>query len=409
MNTFGLDIEKIRSNFPMLSQKVNGKKLIYLDSAASSHKPQVVIDRLTKFYTEEYAKPKEADSFSKSASEALEETRSKMAKLIGAAKPEEIIFTKGCTEGINIVAHGFARTMLQKGDEILITAFEHHANIVPWQMACDLTGAVLKVVPIEKSGEFDFEKYQNMITDKTKIISFSHSSHVLGTMLPVKHISEIAHNRGVAVMIDGAQAAPHMPVDMQDYGCDFYAFSGHKMGSPSGVGVLYGKEKWLKKIAPLLGGGEMASEVTWEKSKYETLPLKFEGGTTPFAEIIATGTLIDYVQELDMSKTSEYEQQLLKYATEKLSQIDRLIIAGTAHEKEPVLSFQLQNMDVKKLETFLNDEYGMAVRAGQLTAQPLMKFLGIDKLLRISFCYYNTYREIDVVEEAIKDFIKRNG
>jgi len=409
LKTYGLDIEKIRSDFPMLSQTVNGKPLIYLDSAATSHKPKVVLDRLYQFYSEEYGKPKEANRFSKTTTEAMEETRSKMAGMIGASKPEEIIFTTGCTEGINLVANGMARTLLKKGDEILITAFEHHANIVPWHMACDLTGAVLKVVPIEKTGEFDLEKFQGMLTDKTRIVSFSHSSHVLGTILPIKQICEIAHSREIVVMIDGAQAAPHMPVNMQEYDCDFYAFSGHKMGSPTGVGVLYGKEKWLQKIAPLLGGGQMAEQVTWEKSKFASIPTKFEAGTTPFVEIIVTGTLIDYLQELDMQKTSEYEQELMKYCTEKLSRIEQLNIFGTAPEKEPVLSFNIRNADVKKLETFLNNEYGMAVRAGHLTAQPLMKFLGVEKLLRVSFCYYNTYEEIDVLEEALKAFIKENA
>ncbi len=407
--TFGLDIAKIRSDFPMLSQKVNGKPLIYLDTAASCPKPKVVLDRLYQFYAEEYGKPKEAHTYSKSATESMEETRSKMANQIGASKPEEIIFTSGCTEGINVVANGLARTMLQKGDEIVITAFEHHANIVPWHMACQLTGAVIKVVPIEKSGEFDLNKYESMLTDKTKIVSFSHSSHVLGTMLPVHTMAEIAHKRGALVLADGAQAAPHMPVNMKEYDCDFYTFSGHKMGSPAGVGVLYGKADLLEKIAPLMGGGEMASEVTWKKSTYASAPTKFEGGTTPFAEIIATSTLIDYLNELDMSVTVKYEEELLRYATEKISNIDRVIIAGTAREKEPVLSFYIKGMDVKKLETFLNEEYGMAVRAGQLTAQALLQFLGIDKLLRVSFNYFNTYHEIDTLTEAVQTFIKQNG
>ena len=406
LNTYGLDIIKIRAEFPMLSQTVNGKPLIYLDSAASSHKPRGVLNKLLRFYSEEYGKPKEGGSFSTTASEQVEDTRSKMAKMIGAAKPEEIIFTRGCTEGINVVANGLAHTLLQKGGEILITAFEHHANILPWQMACQLTGAVLKVVPIEKSGAFDLEKYEKMINDKTRIVAFSHSSHALGTMLPVKAMCEIAHKKGVLAMVDGAQAAPHMPVNMQEYDCDFYAFSCHKMGSPSGVGVLYGKEKWLNKIAPLMGGGEMASEVSWEKCNYASLPKKFEAGSTSFPEIIATGTLLDYLQQLDMSKTAEYEQELMKYCTEKLLHIEGLVLVGTGPEKEPVLSMHLPGMDVKNLETFLNSEYGIAVRTGHLSAQPLMKFLQVDKLLRVSFCYYNTHEEINRLEEAIREYIK---
>lgn len=409
MDTAGLDIEKIRSDFPMLSQKVNGKSLIYLDSAATSQKPQAVLDCLLQFYSEEYGTPGHGKSFSQASADAFETTRLKMAKMIGAKKPEEVVFTKGCTEGINIVANGLARTILKRDDEILITAFEHYANIVPWQMACALTGAVLKVVPIELSGEFDVEKFESMITDKTRVISFTHSSHVTGTMLPVKHMAAIAHEHDIAVMVDGAQAAPHMRVNMQDYDCDFYTFSGHKMGSPGGVGVLYGKEEWLKKIAPLQGGGEMACEVSWEKSKYAAPPAKFEAGSMPFVEIITTGPLIDYLLHLDMIKTATYEQQLLNYCTNRLSKIERVIVRGTAKEKEPVLSFHLWKMDVKKLEAFLANEYRIAVRAGPLAAQPLMNFLGVDKLLRVSFCYYNTYGEIDVLAEAIHEFIKQYG
>ena len=409
INTYGLDIEKIRSDFPMLSQRVNGKQLIYFDSAATSQKPKAVIDRLVEFYTKEYGKPKEAHSLSQSATEMVEEAREKVAKLMKAASPKEIIFTKGCTEAINVVAHGFARAILKAGDEIIITQLEHHANIVPWQMASELTGAKLKVVPITPSDEVDMQALEDMITDKTKIISVSHSSHVLGTILPVREIAAIAHRRGIALLADGAQTAPHMPVDMQELDCDFYTFSGHKMGSPTGVGVLYGKEQWLNKIAPLNGGAEMAQQVTFETSKYASIPTKFEAGTTPFADIIAFGTTIDYVSALGMESIEQYELELLHYSTDKLSEIDRVTIYGTAAHKEPLISFKLEGLDVKELEKYLNDNWSIAVKAGQLTAQPLLNVLGVQSLIRASFCYYNTVDEIDTFVEAVKAFISEKG
>jgi len=409
INTYGLDIEKIRSDFPMLSQQVNGKQLIYLDSAATSQKPKAVIDRLVEFYTKEYGKPKEEHSLSKSATEMVEEAREKVAKLMKAATQKEIIFTKGCTEAINVVANGFARAILKAGDEIIISQLEHHANIVPWQMASELTGAKLKVVPITPSGELDMQPLEDMITDKTKIISMSHSSHVLGTILPIPEIAAMAHRRGIALLADGAQTAPHMPVDVQALDCDFYTFSGHKMGSPTGVGVLYGKEEWLNKIAPLNGGAEMAREVTFETSKYAPAPTKFEAGTTPFADIIAFGTTVDYVSSLGMENVEQYELELLHYATDKLSEIDRVTIYGNAPHKEPVVSFKVEGIDEKELEKYLNDQWGIAVKAGQLTAQPLLKVLGVQSLIRGSFCYYNTVDEIDTFVEAVKAFISEKG
>lgn len=409
INTHGLDIEKIRADFPMLSQHFNGKQLIYLDSAASSQKPQAVIDRLVKFYTTEYGKPKEAHTISKSVTQMMEESREKVAKLMNAANPEEIVFTKGCTEGINIVANGFSRAILKPGDEIVISQLEHHANIVPWQVAYQLTGAKLKVAPLTPADELDIQALENMITDKTRIVSVSHSSHVLGTIQPIQKIAALAHKKGVPLLADGAQTAPHMPIDMQELDCDFYTFSGHKMGSPTGVGVLYGKEEWLNKIAPLNGGGEMSKEVEFEKSKYASIPTKFEGGTSPFADIIAFGTTVDYVSALGMEKIEKYELELLYYMTEKLSEIDRVKIYGKAPEKEPVLSFTVEGMDVKKLEKYLNDEWSIAVKAGDLTAQPLLKVLGVESLIRASLCYYNTVSEVDTFIEAVQTFISKKG
>jgi cysteine desulfurase/selenocysteine lyase len=403
-NTHGLDIQKIRLNFPMLQQKVNGKPLIYMDSAATSHKPKIVIDRLQQFYLEEYAKPQEAHKLSVGATDALEDARSKAATLMGA-RTREIIFTRGCTEGINIVTHGFALALLKPDDEIIISELEHHANIVPWQMACQISGAVLKVVSLTPDGELDMNQLENMISERTKIISVSHSSHVLGTIFPIKEITALAHEHGVAVFVDGAQAIPHMPVNVQELDCDFYAFSCHKMGSPTGLGVLYGKEKWLNKIAPGLGGGEMAKEVTFERSTYAEIPTKFEAGTQPFAEIIAFGSLIDYLEGIGREQCAKYEQQLLSYATEKLSAIEGVKIYGQAAEREPVISFDIKGAQVKKLEKYLNDEWSIAVRAGELTAQPLMKFLGVKGLLRASLCFYNTFDEIDIFVQAVESFI----
>jgi cysteine desulfurase/selenocysteine lyase len=404
---FGLDIEKIRSSIPMLGRSAHGKPLIYLDSAATTHKPQVVIDRIKKYYSEEYAKPEEAHQFSKQTTELRDEARKKMAGFLKSGSEKEIVFTKGCTEGLNIVANGIAQSILQPGDEIILTQLEHHANIVPWLMAGQLTGAVIKVAPITEKGELDMNALEDMIGPKTRVISLPHSSHVLGTILPVREVAALAHRRDIAVVVDGAQAAPHMPVNVQELDGDFYTISCHKMGSPTGVGVLYGKQPWLERIAPLIGGGEMAEDVSFESCTYVDPPTKFEGGTQPFADIIATSTLIDFLNDIDMQKSSKYEQALLEYATEKLQAIDRLLIHGTAPEKEPLIAFELAGMDVKKLEQYLDKEWGIAIRAGELTAKPLMKHLGVEGLARISFAFYNTYDEIDTVAAAIQAFIKK--
>jgi cysteine desulfurase / selenocysteine lyase len=405
----GLDIQKIRDEFPMLKKEIKGKPLIYLDSAATTQKPKRVMDRLYKFYLEEYAKPKESHSLSKQATNEMEEARKKVASFMGASSEKEIVFSRGCTESINMVAGGFERGLLNESDEVLITALEHHANIVPWQLACQQNKAQLRVVPINEKGEIDLESYESTLSSRTKIVAVSHTSHALGNKLPVKEMIALAHKKDIPVMVDGAQAIPHMPVDMQELDCDFYTFSGHKMGSPSGVGILYGKKEWLKKLPPYEGGADMATKVTFEKHTLADPPYKFEAGTMPFAEIIAFGTLLDYLNELDMHKTEQYEQYLLNYATEQLSKIDGLRIMGTDGEKEPVLSFVLEHGDVKKLERFLNDEYNIDVRAGDLTAQPLMKILGVSGLLRVSFCYFNTPHEIDVLTDAVEEFIKKKG
>lgn len=336
----------------MLQKKINGKRLIYLDSAATSQKPSRILDRLHKIYTEEYAKPNESHTLSQRATEQITEARKKMASFINAPNEKTIVFNRGCTEGINMVAGGFERGLLKEGDEILITALEHHANIVPWQMACEQTGASIKAVPITASGEIDLNSYEHALSDETKIVAFSHSSLVLGTMLPAKEMIALAHKRNIPVVVDGAQTAPQKPIDMQNIDCDFYTFSGYKMGLPSGVGILYGKEEWLEKLPPCEGGADMTEEVSFAKPKYARGYMKSEAGTMPFAEIIALGTLVDYMNELDVDKTSAYEVELLDYATSLLSSIDRVKIYGTAADKEPVLSIAIEGLDVKSTNVF---------------------------------------------------------
>jgi len=405
--SIGFNVEKVRKEFPILSKKINGKQLIYFDSAATGHKPKRVIDKLYSFYLEEYGKPNEKHTLGKEATKEMDDARSKVASFIGASK-KEVIFTKGCTEGINIVAGGFARGILRKGDIVLITELEHHSNIVPWIMACETTGAELRVIPILPSGELDMKVFEKMLTKKVKIISVSHSSHVLGTVLPIREITKMAHKRDIPVLVDGAQYAPYAKIDVKKLDCDFYTFSGHKMGSPSGIGVLYGKSSWLEKLPPYEGGNDMAKEVRFEEAVFANIPQKFEAGTQPFAQIIAFGELIDFLNEIDMEKSSQYEQELLKYATERLFEIEKVKVIGVAREKEPVISFYLDSMDVKDLEKFLDEKYNIAVRAGELSAQPLMKVLDIpdSQLLRVSLCYYNTFDEIDVLIRAVKRFIK---
>jgi len=394
-------------DFPMLQTRVNGKPLIYFDTAATNHKPQVVIDKLQELYTAKYAKTEENHTLSQMMTKAFEETRLKVAEFLGAEAPENIVFTTGSTQGINIVANGFGRAVLKEGDEVLITMLEHHSNIVPWQLACQVSGAKLVVAPINAADEVDLEQFEKLLSSKTKIIAITHSSNVLGTMLPVKKIAAIAHRKNIPVLVDGAQTAPHMPLSVKDLDCDFFVFSAHKMGGPAGVGVLYGKAEWLDKLPPQLGGEGMADQVSFEESTYSPVPKKFEAGTPAFEEIVAFGTLLDYLQKLDMASSAAYEQELMEYLTEKLESIEQVKIYGEAGEKEPVVSFTMEGKDVKELEKHLNDNYNMAVRAGKLSAQPLMKHLGLEALLRVSLCYYNTTDEIDVLLEGIRTFIGR--
>ena len=403
-----IDTEKIRQEFPMLAKRINRKPYIYFDNAATAHKPKVVLESLQQFYSAEYGKPNEEHILGKEATKRIEEVRKKLADFIGAPTERNIVFTKGCTESINIVAGGFAKGVLKKGDEILITSLEHHANIVPWQMACELTGAVLKVVPLIETGEVDIKAYKNMLSEKTKIVAMVHASHVLGTILPAKQMIKWAHEKGIPVMLDGAQALPHMPVNMQELDCDFYTFSIHKMGGPTGLGGLYGKKKWLEQIPAFEGGGDMTKKVSFESYDYADVPEKFEAGTLPFAEVIALGSLIDFLEKIDMKKMFRYEQELLAYAEREINQIEGVTMMGSSADKEALISLHIGKKDVKELEKFLNDEHNIFVRAGDLSAQPLMKLLGLKGLLRVSFSYYNSSDEVDALVKALKLYLKEN-
>ncbi len=396
-----LDINKIRADFPILTQKVNGKPLVYFDNGATSQKPQVVIDAISKYYQEINANiHRGVHTLSQLATDAYEVSRGKLQNHINAKFTHEVIFTSGTTHSINIVANGFA-TLLQKGDEVLISAMEHHSNIVPWQMLCERTGAILKVIPMNLEGELILDDFDKLISQKTKIVAVNHISNALGTLNPIKHIIEKAHQFGAAVLIDGAQAVPHLKPDVQDLDCDFYVFSGHKICGPTGVGILYGKEDWLNKLSPYMGGGEMIKEVTFAKTTYAGLPHKFEAGTPNIADGIVLGTAVDYMNSIGFDNIATYENELLKYGTEKLLEIEGLKIVGTAKEKTSVISFNIDGIHPYDIGTIV-DKMGIAVRTGHHCAQPIMDFFEIPGTIRASFAFYNTKEEIDIFVTAVK-------
>ena len=397
-----LDINKIRADFPILTQKVNGKPLVYFDNGATSQKPQVVIDAISKYYQEINANiHRGVHTLSQLATDAYEVSRGKLQNHINAKFTHEVIFTSGTTHSINIVANGFA-TLLQKGDEVLISAMEHHSNIVPWQMLCERTGAILKVIPMNLEGELILDDFDKLISQKTKIVAVNHISNALGTLNPIKHIIEKAHQFGAAVLIDGAQAVPHLKPDVQDLDCDFYVFSGHKICGPTGVGILYGKEDWLNKLSPYMGGGEMIKEVTFAKTTYAGLPHKFEAGTPNIADGIVLGTAVDYMNSIGFDNIATYENELLKYGTEKLLEIEGLKIVGTAKEKTSVISFNIDGIHPYDIGTIV-DKMGIAVRTGHHCAQPIMDFFEIPGTIRASFAFYNTKEEIDIFVTAVKN------
>jgi cysteine desulfurase / selenocysteine lyase len=400
------DVARIREDFPILQQKVHGKPLVYFDNGATSQKPQAVIDALAHYYSAENSNIHRGVHYlSERATAAYEEARSKIRGFINARNNQEIIFVRGTTEAINLVTQSYGRTFLKAGDEIIISAMEHHSNIVPWQMLCEQVGAKLRVIPINHDGEIVMDEFRRLLNEKTKFVSVAHVSNALGTIAPVKEIVALAHERSIPVLLDGAQAVPHLRVDMQDLGCDFYAFSGHKMFGPTGVGVLYGRGELLEKMPPYQGGGDMISLVTFEKTHYNVLPYKFEAGTPHISGGIGLGAAIDYLQGLDWQGLTAHEHALLSYATEALSNIDGLRIIGTAKEKAGVVSFVFDHVHAHDVGTILDQE-GVAVRSGHHCAMPVMQRFGVPATTRASFAFYNTTEEIDVLVRAIHRALK---
>lgn len=395
------NVQKIRKDFPILKRKVNGYPLVYLDNAATSQTPQQVLDTIVDYYSNYNANiHRGVHSLSQEATDKYEQARIKIQKHFNAEKAYEIIFTSGTTHGINLVANGFA-TLLAEGDEILVSALEHHSNIVPWQMMCEKTGAVLKVIPMNEEGELIYSAFEELLSEKTKIVFLNHVSNALGTVNPVKRIIDKAHEFGAAVLVDGAQAAPHIKTDVQALDVDFYVVSAHKMCGPTGVGVLYGKEEWLNKLPPYQGGGEMIATVSFKKTTYADLPHKFEAGTPNICGGIAFGAAIDYMNSIGFDKFAEYEQELLEYTTKKLLEIEGMKIYGLSKEKTAVISFNIEGLHPYDIGTLL-DKMGIAVRTGHHCAQPIMDFYKIPGTVRASFSFYNTKEEADAFVEGVK-------
>ena len=396
-----LDIQKIRADFPILCQKVNGKPLVYFDNGATSQKPKVVLDAITKYYEEINANiHRGVHTLSQLATDAYENSRGKIQNHINAKFSHEVIFTSGTTHSINAIANGFA-SIVKVGDEVLVSALEHHSNIVPWQMLCEKTGAVLKVIPMNEKGELIVSEFDKLLSNKTKIVTVNHISNALGTINPIDYIIEKSHQVGAAVLIDGAQATPHLKPDVQALDCDFYVFSGHKICGPTGIGILYGKEEWLRKLPPYQGGGEMIATVTFEKTTYADLPHKFEAGTPNIEGGIVLGIAIDYLNEIGFDNIASYENELLAYATEKLLAIEGLKIYGTSKAKTSVISFNIERIHPYDIGTII-DKLGIAVRTGHHCAQPIMDFYNIPGTIRARFAFYNTKEEIDIFVEALK-------
>ena len=400
------DIERIRADFPVLQQTVNGKPLIYLDNSASSQVPQVVIDRGSVYLEQEHSNIHRGVHYlSQKATTAYEGAREKVKRFINARESRECIFVRGATEGINLVMYGYGRKFIGAGDEIIISAMEHHANIVPWQMLCEEKGARLRVIPMNDAGELLLDEYDALLNEHTKLVAVMHVSNALGTINPIKEMIAQAHKYGVPVLIDGAQAAPHMPVDVQDLDCDFYVFSGHKMYAPTGSGVVYGKIELLEKMNPFQGGGDMIRTVTFEKTTYADAPNKFEAGTPAIASQIGLGAAIDYLDSIGREHAAAYEAELLRYATERVSAIEGVRIIGTAKNKASVLSFVIDDIHPHDIGTILDQE-GIAVRAGHHCAQPVMRRFNVPATARASFSFYNTKEEIDVLARTIERVIE---
>jgi cysteine desulfurase/selenocysteine lyase len=396
------DVERIRADFPILALKVGGKPLVYLDNAASSQMPRQVIDRLVRYRTTQHANVNRAvHTLSEIATSEFEEARRKLQRFINAREDREVIFTSGTTDSINLVMHGYGRKFIGAGDEIILTTLEHHSNIVPWQMLAEEKGAKIRVVPIDDAGELLIDEYEKLFNERTRFVGLTQVSNALGTVNPVKSMIEFAHARGVPVLIDGAQAAPHMKVDVQDLDCDFYAFSAHKLCGPTGVGVLYGKAALLERMQPFKGGGDMILSVTFEKTTYNTIPHKFEAGTPPIAGAIGLGAAVDYLAAIGMERIAAHEHELLGYATEQVSRLPGVRILGTAASKAAVLSFTVDGVHPHDVGTLLNVE-GVAVRTGHHCAQPVMQRFRVPATSRASFAFYNTPAEVDALVAGIR-------
>ncbi|RIA10996.1 cysteine desulfurase/selenocysteine lyase [Flavobacteriaceae bacterium MAR_2010_72] len=394
------NVQRIRQDFPILSRKVNNKPLIYFDNAATSQTPKQVIDAIVDYYSNYNANiHRGVHSLSQEATDKYEEARLKIKDHFNAKHSHEIILTSGTTHGINLVAHGFG-SILKHGDEVLVSALEHHSNIVPWQMLCEATGAILKVIPMNLEGELVMAEFDKLVSNKTKLVFVNHVSNALGTINPISYIIEKSHKAGAAVLIDGAQACPHIKPDVQNLDVDFYVASAHKMCGPTGVGMLYGKEEWLRKLPPYQGGGEMIAEVTFEKTTYADLPHKFEAGTPNICGGIAFGAALDYMNSIGFVALANYEHQLLEYATRKLLEIEGLKIYGTSSQKTAVVSFNLEGIHPYDVGTIL-DKMGIAVRTGHHCAQPIMDFYEIPGTVRASFSFYNTIQEIDCMIDGV--------
>ena len=400
------DVERIRADFPILQIKVEGKPLVYLDNAASSQMPQPVIDRLVRYQTTEHANIHRAvHTLSERATAAYEEARTKLQHFINAPDRREVIFTSGTTEAINLVMHGYGRKFIRAGDEIILTTLEHHSNIVPWQMLAEETGARIRVLPINDAGELCLDQFEALFSARTKLVGVGHVSNALGSINPVRQMVALAHKHGVPVLVDGAQAVPHLPVDVQDLDCDFYAFSGHKLCGPTGIGVLYGKAALLENMQPFKGGGDMILAVSFEKTTYNTIPHKFEAGTPPIAAAIGLGAAVDYLSSVGMQAIARHEHALLQYATGQLQALAGVRLIGTAAHKAAVLSFTLDGVHPHDVGTLLNQD-GIAVRTGHHCAQPVMARFKVPATTRASFAFYNSMADVDVLVAGLRNVQK---
>ncbi len=403
--TLEFNVTKIRQQFPMLSQMMHGKPFIYLDSAATAHKPRCVVEAIVRFYEEQYATVNRAVyDFASQATTRYFDARRQIKEFLNAAFPEEIIFTKGTTEAINLVASSFCKAFVQPGDEIIISTLEHHSNIIPWQIACQERGAILKAIPINAQAELMLDEFDKLLTDRTRLVSVGHIANSTGTLNPVEEIIKRAHAKGAKVMIDGAQSAAHMPVDVQQMNADFYAFSGHKAYGPTGIGILYGKRHLLEKMPPYQGGGDMIDTVTLESATYQHPPLRFEAGTPMIAEVIGLCEALRFIESIGRERIQAWEMDLLHHATKKMQEIKGLKIIGTSPQKAGIISFTVEGLHPLDIGTLL-DIRGIAVRTGHMCAQPALKALGVNSLTRISFAFYNTFEEVDTFVKALKEVI----